>query len=100
MGDDRLVDFPQSFQGMSAPAKELEKLLVQRKIRHGGNPVLRWMASNVALKFGPDGQVKPDRERSKDKIDGIVALVMALGRATVAPAERGSVYEDRGMVVI
>jgi phage terminase large subunit-like protein len=94
MGEDRLVAFPQSFSGLSAPSKALEKLLAGRKLRHGGNPVLRWMASNVALRFGPDGQVKPDKERSAEKIDGILALVMALGRATVAPATQGGIYDS------
>lgn len=87
LGEARVIDYPQTFPGMSAPAKELERLVAGGKIRHGGHPVLRWMASNVAIKDGPDGTIKPDRQRSKDKIDGIVALVMALGRATVAPAE-------------
>ena len=63
---------------MSAPSKELEKVVRDRKLRHGGNPVLRWMASNVTLMYGSNEQIKPDRARSGDKIDGIVALVMAL----------------------
>lgn len=87
LGEKRVVDFPQSFQGMSSPTKELEKLLTDGKLRHGGNPVLAWMAANVALRFGPDSQVKPDREKSREKIDGIIALVMALGRAMVQSPE-------------
>lgn len=98
LGDDRVVDYPQSFLGMSSPAKELEKILGGKKLRHGGNPVLRWMAANVALRFGPDSQVKPDREKSREKIDGIIALLMALGRAMVQTSEGPSVYETRGLV--
>lgn len=81
LGATRVVDFAQTMASMSAPAKELEKVLRDGKLRHGGNPVLRWMASNVAIAEGPNGQIKPDRERSGEKIDGIVALIMALDGA-------------------
>lgn len=91
-----VVAFGQGFASMSAPTKELEKLVLAGKVRHGGHPVLRWNASNVAVKQDAAGNLKPDKERSGDKIDGIVALVMALGRALVAPTA-GSVYESRGL---
>jgi phage terminase large subunit-like protein len=81
LGAGRVVDFPQTMAAMSAPSKELEKRLKEGAIRHGDNPVLRWMASNVAAREGPNGQIKPDRERSGEKIDGIVTLVMALDGA-------------------
>lgn len=74
----------QGFASMSAPSKELEALILARKIRHGGHPVLRWMASNVAILQDAAGNIKPDRAKSTEKIDGIVASVMALGRAMVA----------------
>lgn len=88
-----MVPFGQGFASMSAPSKELEKLVVSRRLQHGGNKVLRWMASNVAIKDDPAGNIKPAKDRSGDKIDGIVALIMALGRATVAPEKPRSVYE-------
>ena len=69
---------------MAGPSKQFEELLLRRKFAHGGNPVLTWMASNVAVKQDPAGNVKPDKAQSADRIDGIVALVMALGRACVA----------------
>jgi phage terminase large subunit-like protein len=72
---------------MSAPTKELEKMILGKQIAHGGNPVLRWMVSNVAVKQDPAGNLKPDKSKSSDRIDGVVALVMAVGRATVAPDE-------------
>lgn len=100
LGDHRVVDFAQSIASMSAPAKELEKLVADGKLAHGGNPVLRWMASNVAIRYGPDGQIKPDRQRSREKIDGIVALVMALGRLAVQGSRAASVYEERGLLTI
>jgi phage terminase large subunit-like protein len=80
---------------MAAPTKEFLRLVADKKIRHGGNPVLRWMVSNLALKQDPAGNLKPDRESSGDKIDGVVALVMALGRTMVAPTEGPSIYEQR-----
>ena len=80
-----MIPFGQGFASMSAPTKELEKLIVGRQLAHGGHPVLRWMVSNVAVKQDPAGNLKPDKAQSSDRIDGIVAMVMALGRATVAP---------------
>lgn len=100
LGEKRTIDYAQSFQGMSAPAKELEKLVAAKKLKHGGNPVLRWMASNVALRHGPDQQIKPDRERSREKIDGIVALVMALGVSMREPPKTASIYETQGLTVV
>jgi phage terminase large subunit-like protein len=76
--------------------KELERLVLGRKIRHGNNPVLTWMADNVVARMDPAGNVKPDKERSREKIDGIVALIMALDLALRHPEEL-SVYEQRGI---
>jgi phage terminase large subunit-like protein len=82
-----VVPFGQGFASMTAPTKELERLLLERSLRHGGNPVLRWMASNVAVDQDAAGNLKPSKSRSTERIDGIVALVMALGRAMVEPKE-------------
>jgi phage terminase large subunit-like protein len=76
-----VVPFGQGFASMSAPSKELERLVLQGRIWHGGHPVLRWMADNVQVRIDPAGNLKPDKARSREKIDGIVALVMALDRA-------------------
>jgi phage terminase large subunit-like protein len=94
-----IVDFGQGFQSMAAPTKEILRLLLAGKIRHGGNPVLRWMASNLSLKQDPGGNLKPDRLSSGDKIDGMVALIMALGRsiaprAATGPQARISVFGE------
>jgi phage terminase large subunit-like protein len=78
-----MIPFGQGFASMSGPTRELEKLIVGRQIVHGGNPVLRWMASNVAVKQDPAGNLKPDKGKSSERIDGIVALVMGVGRASV-----------------
>lgn len=95
LGEERVIQFSQSMAAMSAPSKELERVIVDGALHHGGNPVLRWMASNVTIRYGPDGQIKPDRDRSRDKIDGIIALIMALGRLTAQPDPGPSVYSER-----
>lgn len=80
-----VVQFRQGFASLSEPSKELEKLVVSGKLRHGGNPVLRWMASNVSVKQDPAGNLKPDKSTSTEKIDGIVGSIIAIGRATMSP---------------
>ena len=69
------------FSSMSPPSKELMRLTLSGKIAHGGNPVLRWMADNICVRTDPAGNIKPDKEKSSEKIDGIVAMIMALDRA-------------------
>jgi phage terminase large subunit-like protein len=76
---DRIMEFRQTVANFAAPTKELERLVHSRKLEHGANAVLRWMASNTAVKVDPSGNMRPDKSKSADKIDGIVALVMALG---------------------
>ena len=94
-----LVEFGQGFLSMAAPTAELERLSVSRALWHGGHPVLRWNASNVAVRQDPAGNIKPDKERSTERIDGISALINALGRAMVGGEAERSVYEDRGFLV-
>src|ERR1700761_1775145 len=81
-----MVKFGQGFASMSAPTKRLMELVLTETLAHGNNPVLRWMASNVMIAMDPAGNVKPDRSKSREKIDGIVALNMALGRLMQQPA--------------
>jgi len=76
-----VVPYGQGFVSMSTPSKELERLMSESKIQHGGDPVLRWMFGNVVLRTEASGNIKPDKEKSGDKIDGIVSLVMAIGQA-------------------
>jgi len=91
-----LVEIRQGFLSLNESTKFLLRLLLDGRLRHSGNAVLRWMASNTAAKSDPAGNLKPDKQASGDKIDGIVALIMGLGRASVAPGP--SVYETRGLV--
>jgi phage terminase large subunit-like protein len=78
-----VIAFRQGYASMSEPAKALEGLILEGKIRHGGNPVLRWMVGNCCVETDSAGNVKPSKKASTEKIDGVVALVMALGRALV-----------------
>lgn len=98
-GEDFLVQFGQGFASMSGPMKELEKLIKGHKLAHGNNPVLNWMADNLVVRTDPAGNIKPDKARSLEKIDGMVALVMALDRATRHQAT-DSVYTERGILEI
>lgn len=93
-----VCEFGQGYKEMSDPTKELDALIISERLQHGGHPVLRWMASNVALRKDPADNWKPDKGRSQDRIDGIVALVMALGRMMVQ--DPPSIYEKRGMISI
>ncbi len=93
-----IIPFRQGFGSMNAPTKELEKLILSKRIGHNGNPVSRWMLGNIAIKHDPAGNMKPDKEKSADKIDGIVALIIALGTAILAPPEDESPYTKRGLL--
>lgn len=95
-----VVPFGQGFASMSPPTKELLNLLMAKKIEHGGNEVLTWMASNMAVKQDPAGNIKPDKSKSSEKIDGIVALIMGLDRAIRHQGKGGSIYEERGILVL
>lgn len=91
--------FGQGYGSMSAPSKEFEKLVLSEKIEHFGNPVLRWMLSSTLIKTDPAGNIKPDKEKSVQKIDGIVASIMALGEWMTAQAEDDNdPYSKRGML--
>lgn len=96
-----MVQMGQGFASMSAPTKELLRLVLEGKIRHGAHPILRWMIDNTAPKTDPAGNVKPDKERSAGRIDGVVALIMALDGLSRRGrnVKRRSVYEDRGLVL-
>lgn len=98
-GDDWVVPIGQGFASMSPPMKELEKLILGGQLGHGGHPVLAWMADNLVARMDPAGNIKPDKEKSREKIDGVVALIMALDRA-MRRYDVTSTYEDRDLLVI
>jgi phage terminase large subunit-like protein len=76
-----VVPFGQGFKDMSPPTKELMKLTLEEKLAHGGHPVLRWMMDNIFVRTDPAGNIKPDKEKSSEKIDGAVATIM--GKSTL-----------------
>ena len=93
--------FGQGYGSMSAPTKEFEKLVLTGKIEHFGNPVLRWMLASTLVKTDPAGNIKPDKEKSTQKIDGIVAAIMALGEWMTAQAnDERNPYENRGLLTL
>jgi phage terminase large subunit-like protein len=94
------VEFGQGFASMSPPMKELERLVMSHKLAHGNNPVMNWMADNVVANLDAAGNIKPDKEKSREKIDGIVALIMGLDRAMRNNGAAVSVYEGRGVRVL
>ena len=94
-----VVPFGQGFKDMSPPTKEFYKLLMEGKIIHGGNPVLRWMAGNVVVDRDPAENIKPTKAKSPEKIDGIVATIMALDRCIRNQGQQGSVYDERPLIV-
>lgn len=93
-----VIPFGQGFASMSPPTKELLNLVLSKRLRHGGNPVLRWMADNMVVRTDPAGNTKPDKAKSTERIDGMVALIMAIDRATRHEnSPKRSIYEDRGL---
>jgi phage terminase large subunit-like protein len=89
-----IVAFGQGFASMNSPTKKLEELVLGKKLAHGGNPVLRWMAGNVSIEKDAADNWKPSKKRSPERIDGIVALIMATGRAALHDLPTWSVYDD------
>jgi hypothetical protein len=94
-----MVEFRQGFRSMAAPTRELEKLIVSKRLAHGGNPVTRWMTANVAVAQDPAGKLTPAKDQSTERIDGIVAQIMAIGRALVAQEEPQPLIRHSGCEV-
>ncbi len=96
-----VVPFGQGFKDMSPPTKELMKLTLEKKIAHGGHPVLRWNMDNIFIRRDPAGNIKADKEKSTEKIDGVIATIMALDRAIrCGNVNTESVYDERGLLFI
>jgi len=97
-----VIAFRQGFLSMAAPTKEFEERVLRHTLAHGNNPVMDWMAANVAVDTDKVGNLKPVKPERKSpfKIDGMVCVVMALGRAMVSTGTGKSVYETRGVLQI
>jgi len=96
-----VMEMRQGFASLSGPSKELLRLVLAGDLAHGGHAVLRWMADNVTVRQDPAGNVKPDKAKSTNRIDGIVASIMAIGRAMLRnPAAERSMYDDPATVEV
>ena len=95
-----MVPFGQGFKDMSPPTKELMRIVLEKKLNHGGHPVLRWNMDNAYVRTDPAGNQKIDKQKSTEKVDGAVALVMALDRAMKNQNGGASVYDDRGFLIL
>ena len=94
-----MAPFGQGFKDMSPPTKELMRIVLEHKLCHGGHPVLRWNMDNAYVRTDPAGNLKLDKEKSTEKVDGAVALVMALDRA-MKNQGGDSVYNHRGLLIL
>ena len=96
-----VVPFGQGFKDMSPPTKELMKLVLEKRIAHGGHPVLRWMMDNIYIRTDPAGNIKADKEKSTENIDGAIAAIMGLDRAIRGGNDtKESVYDTRGILFV
>lgn len=88
-----MLEFGQGFASMSPPSKELEKLVLDGRLDHGNHPVLSWCAANVVAELDAAGNIKPSKKKSTERIDGIVAAIMAIG-GLVANNQGESIYSE------
>ena len=96
-----LKEFGQGYKTMSPALKEFEKLIGEKKLNHGGHPVLEWMNGNMAVTEDAAGNIKPDKQKSTEKIDGMVAAIMCIAMLIDQPADTGkSIYEERGLLTL
>jgi phage terminase large subunit-like protein len=96
-----VVQYPQGYRDMNPPTRELLRLLASAALQHSGNPVLRWCAANVAAETSSDGQmIRPSKRKSTERIDGIVAGLIAIGRAITIGSEPISVYDETGLTLL
>lgn len=95
--DVEMVKFPQSFGSFNSPTRALLKLVLSQQLQHDGNAVLRWMMDNLMVSEDSNLNVKPNKQKSTEKIDGMVALIMAVGM-WLHTEDGESVYETRGII--
>lgn len=99
--DTKVVEFRQGFGSMSEPTKEFLALIQKGTIAHFANPILNWMSSNLVTETDSAGNIKPSKNKSSEKIDGMVAAIMAIGRAISNPTDDGSsVYDEQGITML
>ena len=94
-----VVEVAQSIRNLTHATKTFEALIFDRKLRHDRNPVLRWTVTNVVAREDGEGNIKPDKDRSPERIDGVSAIITGLAIALIAPPG-GSVYDGRGFLSV
>ena len=90
----------QGFKDMAPALNALEAELLNGRFRHGGHPILTWCASNAVIDSDPAGNRKLNKKRAAGRIDGMVALAMAIGGASIAEQKHGHAYETRGFIAL
>lgn len=92
-----VLKIPQSFASLSAPSKEFERMIVDGKLRHDGNQVMRWCVQNVAIDRDNNENIRPSKKKSNERIDGVMAAVMSVALNMTQPKPKASIYESRGV---
>jgi phage terminase large subunit-like protein len=95
-----MIEFRQGMRSLSPPTKELMRLTLNQELAHAGHPVLRWCMDNVHVTTDDNENIRPDKKKSTERIDGAVATIMALSRATCQPENSSSIYDERGLLII
>lgn len=95
-----MIEFRQGTVSMNEPMKEMMRLVLGKQIRHGGHKILRWNAANLVVQPDPSDNIRPMKNKSSGKIDGVVAGIMAIGLSLLQPVKKPSVYEKRGVRVL
>lgn len=92
-----VLKHPQTIQGMTLPTKTYEKLVKQARLRHNNDPILKWMVPNAVAVVDGNENIKLKKNKSKDRIDGLIADIMAVGRLMIAPEPVKFIYNERGV---
>ena len=92
-----MIEFRQGYASMAAPSKDIDRLFHSGKLEHGSHPVLEWMFGNATYRKDPAGNIKPDKERAAEKIDGVVASVMGVG---LMSANEQAVHVGAGVIIL
>lgn len=96
----KMLETRQGFKTFSEPMKEMMALVVSGKLEHYGDPVLAWAINNVEATTDPAGNIKPDKDKAKEKIDPAVAMLMGMARALATIAPGDNPYNKRGILFI
>ena len=99
-GNVTMTPMGMGFVSMNSPTKYLESKILQKGINQGGNPITRWNFDNVMVKTDPAGNIKPDKGKSTNKIDGIVSLIIAIDRLMNNKDDTDSIYDKREILTI